>query len=474
MSARTFTIRVTFLAGRYHGEEWPPAPARLFQALVGGVHTCGYVQHADEVEPALRWLERQPPPVIRSRSIVERSGYRIAVPNNDMDVVAAKWATGKEGDPAALRTMKDILPKELQHDGPHVQYIWHVDGSEAAANAAALETAAHCLYTLGWGVDMAFADTHELEEAEEVWVPAASGERFAVPMPGTLDNLHATYSRFLKRAAPGGVDTHTRPSLVRMQLYRRAGDIVRPEPVRFLLLSPSGDSVKAVTWQDAMKVAAWLRHAAAQRLAGEYERSFIEAYVHGHTKEEEKARRLSYVPVPSLFSRYGDGQIRRAMIVEPPDADGEVSRMLRLKLTGHVLLDVEGRAACSLASAVDDGVFSRYLPRQAARRWRSVTPVVLHGWNASRRGAISIRKTERLLLRAFEMAGYAQREIVRLAFQTAPWYIGPQHAGRIRVPAHLEGFPRLHVEVEFRRGFRGPVLAGIGRHYGIGLFAAVQ
>lgn len=35
-------ISVTFLTGRYHGEEWPPSPARLFQALVAAVMTCGY------------------------------------------------------------------------------------------------------------------------------------------------------------------------------------------------------------------------------------------------------------------------------------------------------------------------------------------------------------------------------------------------------------------------------------------------
>ena len=31
-------IHVTFTAGHFHGFEWPPAPARLFQALVAGTH----------------------------------------------------------------------------------------------------------------------------------------------------------------------------------------------------------------------------------------------------------------------------------------------------------------------------------------------------------------------------------------------------------------------------------------------------
>src|SRR5579863_6011539 len=121
MSARQLSIGVTFLAGRYHGDEWPPAPARLFQALVGGVMTCGYKRYAATVEPALRWLEKQKPPMIRACDAADGSVYRIAVPNNDMDVVATHWVRGRSADPAALRTMKSIHPKDLGVHSPHVQ-----------------------------------------------------------------------------------------------------------------------------------------------------------------------------------------------------------------------------------------------------------------------------------------------------------------------------------------------------------------
>ena len=50
--------------------------------------------------------------------------------------------------------------------------------------------------------------------------PAGSGRSLAVPLSGTLDDLHATYERFSKRAAArAGVDAHTRPSLLRMQIW---------------------------------------------------------------------------------------------------------------------------------------------------------------------------------------------------------------------------------------------------------------
>jgi CRISPR associated protein Cas1 len=107
--------------------------------------------------------------------------------------------------------------------------------------------------------------------------------------------------------------------------------------------------------------------------------------------------------LPSIFGRYGDGRIRRAFIggpadVEPPDAAAEVSRTLRLKLTGRVL------------------------PQSNVQIWRTVTLLVLHGFNTDRRDSISVGKTERLLLRAFEMAGYDTRRIESFAFQSAPCF----------------------------------------------------
>ncbi len=71
------------------------------------------------------------------------------------------------------------------------------------------------------------------------------------------------------------------------------------------------------------------------------------------------------------------------------------------------------------------------------------------------------------------MAGYAPEVIERVTFQPAPLWPGTGAAKEMRVPRHLMNYPRYHVEVRFWNPVTGPVLAGIGRHYGIGLFAAV-
>lgn len=472
MSSKDFSVSITFLTGRYHGDEWPPSPARLFQAFVAGVMTCGYSKHAEAVEPALRWLEKQAPPLIKACSCQRASEYRIAVPNNDMDVVAWKSLQGRYLDPAVLKTMKSIRPWQVDSDGPHLKYVWRVESQADDPPVGALRLAAHCLHTLGWGVDMAFADPDDKREPGDVFKPTQSGNRLSVPTDGTLDDLRSVHARFAMRTSGRGVDTYTQPTVFRMQPYGRVGNESRPV-AQFALTELNTDRTASFTWQECMKVAGWLRHAAAERLRPEYPTSFIEEYVQGHTRSEEKSTRLSYVPLPSIY-RYGDGRIRRVLIGEPPNATGEVARMLELKLTGRELFDKDGKPICCLGPADSaDWTFEQYLPRKEMRVWTTVTPVVLHGYNVSGRGVISVGKTERLLLRAFSMAGYGEENIEGFTFQAGPLWPGTGHAYAIYVPDHLQRYPRMHVEVRFKRGVRGPVLAGIGRHYGIGLFAAV-
>ena len=96
--ARYLCISATLLTRRYHGEEWPPAPARLLKALVSGVMTGGYRRYWTRAEAALRWLECQPPPVIVAAPAETISKYRLAVPNNDLDVAAKEWSKGKPYD----------------------------------------------------------------------------------------------------------------------------------------------------------------------------------------------------------------------------------------------------------------------------------------------------------------------------------------------------------------------------------------
>jgi CRISPR-associated protein Csb2 len=473
-------ISVTFLAGFYHGEEWPPSPARLYQAMVAAVMTCGYRIFEPAVEPALLWIERQPAPRIRCCGAEQTSSYRIAVPNNDMDVVAWEWKQGRHKDVAVLKTMKQITPWRLPESGPHVQYIWPQSEAAGAPPVPALTQASHLLHTLGWGVDMACADIGGERIAGELYEPANSGQkRLSTPIPGTLEDLKAAYARFQVRAIRKAVDSSTRPAMLGSQPYRRSGEEYRPVTF-FRLMRPDREDVDrgfSTPWENCHAVAAWLRHGAAEELRRELPEEVIAGYVQGHIEspEADKSRRISYVPVPTISGPHPDGAIRRAMIVEPADETGEISQLIERKLTGAVLTKNGGDKACCLAPPeTNDPVFRQYVPKQGRNVWRSVTPVILHGFNTGKHGEISVAKTERLLLRAFEMAGFREEQIAGFAFQTGPLWPGTKHSAAIRVPRHLNGYPRIHVEVRFRAPVLGPVLAGIGRHYGIGLFASAS
>jgi CRISPR-associated protein Csb2 len=255
-----------------------------------------------------------------------------------------------------------------------------------------------------------------------------------------------------------------------LQRYERRGEAACPYTVFWLRMS-GGEAALSKRWDEAMEVAGWLRHAAAQALEGDLKAAEIAGFVLGHGPEGSDASfRLSYVPLPSIGHAHGDGRIRRAMLVEPTMADGTVVERLAVKLVGAVLTNSGGNLACTLGPLPDEKVLGFYTGRSEV--WRSVTPVVLHGFNAIR-GRISLTKTENLLLRAFEMAGYGAEAIESVAFQPAPLWPGAGAAGEMRVPQHLLKYPRYHVEVRFRNAVTGPVLAGIGRHCGIGVFAAV-
>ena len=88
----TLRITVEWLDGRYHGREWPPAPYRLYQAMIAGDTRSA---RADPVlEAAMRHLETLAPPVITAPPVDARTETTAAVPNNDADVALALHARG--------------------------------------------------------------------------------------------------------------------------------------------------------------------------------------------------------------------------------------------------------------------------------------------------------------------------------------------------------------------------------------------
>lgn len=116
-----------------------------------------------------------------------------------------------------------------------------------------------------------------------------------------------------------------------------------------------------------------------------------------------------------------------------------------------------------------DSVLARYLKK--SNEWLSVTPVILHGRDTDG-GRFRPRKAEKLILQVFAESGYPVEEIEEFSYQPAPYWRGTGAGRQVLVPQHLVQWPRYHVRVIFKSPTKGPILAGIGRHYGLGIFAA--
>src|SRR5262245_1992875 len=120
----TLLISVRFHGGRYHGRgDWPPSPARLFQALVAGAAQGETL--AVEDQRALAWLGTLAPPVIAAPAARAGQGFRNFVPNNDLDAVG--------GDPrrvGEIRAPKPVRPM-LFDAGRPLLYAWTFEDDDA-------------------------------------------------------------------------------------------------------------------------------------------------------------------------------------------------------------------------------------------------------------------------------------------------------------------------------------------------------
>src|SRR5687767_12732538 len=104
---------------RYHGvDDWPPAPARAFQALVAGVARGGALPV--DMARALEWLESRSPPLIAAPMARPGQSVSLFVPNNDADAVG-----GDPGRIAEIRARKTVAPRLLESDDPIV-YAWSI------------------------------------------------------------------------------------------------------------------------------------------------------------------------------------------------------------------------------------------------------------------------------------------------------------------------------------------------------------
>jgi CRISPR-associated protein Csb2 len=319
--ARTLALFVCFHDGRYHGQpEWPPSPARLFQALVAAGANGGALPHGEH--EALAWLERLAPPVIAVPPARAGRGFRNYVPNNDLDAVGR--------DPrrvAEIRSPKFTKPL-LFESSTGLLYAWQFEqGEDQAGKICAI---AERLYQLGRGIDLAWAwgevmdaadcDARLAEHGGAAYRPAKRGGGLPLPCPqqGSLQSLEDRFRETRKRF------TTIRSGRNVQQLFSQA-----PKP-RFAIVSynspprrclfelrsvsreSAGESAFApwpltqtVKLVEAVRdrAANWLEHAYEQSRRDEDRANVTPVFgLRRDATETDKAARIRIVPLPSIGS----------------------------------------------------------------------------------------------------------------------------------------------------------------------------
>ncbi|SLN77784.1 type I-G CRISPR-associated protein Csb2 [Oceanibacterium hippocampi] len=508
---RALLVTVRFHDGRYHGTgPWPPAPARLFQALVAGAAEGGTFPPG--AMAGLAWLERLSPPEIVAPPAREGQAYRNYVPNNDLDA--------KGGDPgrvAEIRAPKQIRPRLFDATSP-ILYLWRFENqSEEARHVVSL---AKRLSQLGRGVDMAWASAELLDEDEglrrladhggAISRPARGrGQLLDCPAAGSLESLIERHKAMRSRLRTEKSGKGTQQLFVQPPRARFAR-VAYDSPIERRLFELRDLAANAAFHPWPLTGAAGLveraRDAAATRLraareptAGGSQADSLVERVFGRCRDSGKAdlsARIRIVPIPSIGHPHAESSIRRLLLEIPPDCPlphGDIVwafSSLRLVEehdagTGEILKDV------CMVEAVETGMLRHYGIAQAetgarrSRLWRTVTPAALPDRAARRR--IDPARTRETV----KDAGVRNREetIARAAVAEALRHAGVNAAPvSIRVQrepfhdrgARAESFApetrfrkeRLwHVELEFTRPVAGPLVIGDGRFLGLGLMS---
>lgn len=506
MSALVLYVRLH--DGRYHGEgDWPPSPARLFQALVAGASLGGPLGQRER--DALAWLEsRQDPPTIGAPRESRAQRVLFYMPNNDSDQI--------QGDPlrmAKIRTATKIAhPYVFDPEVPFV-YAWPLGQAPGdVEHARTICGLAERLYQLGRGVDMAWAWGEVLDDGalDALWAaypgrsycPSAGRSTTTLwcPRPGSLESLTRRHEAFGKRFEYVKKGSSVRVVFRRppMPLFQSVAYDSPPSRRLYELRAPTAHGGFA-PWplERAHAIVVRLRDAAVERLkrAIPSQRADIDRALVGRKPDGSNAcppeQRVRIVPLPSIGHAHADREIRRVLVEVPPSCPLRADDV-HWAFSGLDVLDPEtGEIQATLTRSDDEGFLRHYGltdDHHVWHVWRTVTPAALPEQARRRRidparklqGAKGAEERSTELLQAAVAVCQALRHAgVRAAVQTMRVQREPFEGKGARVEPFAEGTRfdkhRLwHVEISFKEPVSGPLVIGDGRFLGLGVMAPVM
>ena len=485
-------LSVCFHDGRYHGAgDWPPSPARLFQALVAGA-TKG-TTFADEDKVALEWLETLDPPIVTSPAACTGRSYKIYVPNNDLDAVG--------GDPrriGKIRTATKVIRPSLFDSQTPLMFLWTFENG--ALNEDCARTVckiAERLYQLGRGVDMAWA-WGELLGADEVEARLARhegavyrpsegnvGKSLPCPQKGSFASLERRFEAGRSRFTQIQERRKTQVIFSQAPKPRFVKVVYNARPWRCLFelrtLTPD-ESFRPWPSLRVSTLVTALRDKAAERLketlpekAGKIDRVFIGR---GAT-EADKASRVRILALPSIGHTHADHAIRRVLVEIPPNCPLRTDDVTWAFSGLETTNPTAGETLWNLVRSEDHRMLGHYgigdSEQDGSRVWCTVTPAALpvmrtgHGTTGAERAANEM-KTAHAVMQALRHVEVSER-VESIRVQREPFDRNGTRAEAFAAPRRFAATGLHHVEISFARAVHGPLVIGNGRYLGLGLMA---
>ncbi|RLP12421.1 type I-G CRISPR-associated protein Csb2 [Propionibacterium australiense] len=452
-------LDITLLSGRYdagggddpRAVEWPPHPARVFSALRA-------VASDDELAP-LAELERLSPPLIHASAA---GAYR----TRGYVVTNAREQKGKHqihpGRTAGFRQRSGSLP----HDA-RVQFDWPDGDTLSDGSLASLDRLARRVPYIGRSTSPAILIFSRVSDPEPLpglttYEPAEGPGTVSirVPYPGYLDELDALHEA--NQPAWQAAGGRSRRS------YREAG-VEEKTPGQQPIESSYPDLVilRFVDRRPPGSLVGQFTEALRRKVMGQTEEPLPPA-LHGHGLPG--VPHVAYLGLPLAGFEHADGQLMALAVAIPGLERAERRRILRGILGNDpdrsVSLHVPGiHGSFPLRYSPNDplphsATIARWI--KPSRTWVSVTPLVLDRYPKDHdlvsAAAVSLAQ-----------AGLPTPRAVELSKQ-------PMTPGAVRLrpdelPKRCRGRLYTHARVVFDQPVRGPVLAGAGRYFGVGLFA---
>ena len=433
--------------------EWPPHPARVFSALRS-------VAETDEL-PLLRELEQLPPPLIHAAALAPHSSIRAYVVTN-----AREHKGGNQNHPARTSGLMERV-RSFPSD-PRIQFIWPDDRDLSDDTLTGLDLMARRVPYLGRStspVMLAFRKVAEFGPLPglSIFEPTDHDQAeydIRVPFPGYLDELNSLHE--LDQPSWQASSSHARHPY---RLKRDENDAAVPAAaesaypdlivLRFMDHRPPGNLVGLFTAALRTKVMSQTENPLPPAL-------------HGHGFDGHP--HVAYLGLPFAGFKHADGHLLALAVAIPGLDRAERRRILRGILGTDpdriVDLQVPGfRRVFGLRYSPDEplpvgATAERWI--RPARRWVSVTPLVLDRY--PKKGDLAPA-----VVRSIQQAGLPAPVTVELS--TQPLTPGAAHLTPKELPLRARGRLYRHVRMTFEHPVTGPVLAGAGRYFGVGLFA---